>query len=92
MTVRSPSAFISMTERSERPMSRWISCVRPETRPRMDSRDVRVSVELGSREYSAVSQPSPLPFRKPGTRSSIVAAQITLVLPTSMSTEPAGYR
>ena len=27
--VRSPSAFRSITARSERPMSRWISCVRP---------------------------------------------------------------
>ena len=48
-------------------------------------------VALGSREYSAVIHPSPVPLRKNGTRSSTVAAQMTLVLPISISTEPAGY-
>ena len=38
MMVRSPSAFMSTTERRDRPMSRWISWVRPPTLPRSDSR------------------------------------------------------
>ena len=32
-TWRSPSARMSVTARSERPMSRWISCVRPDSLP-----------------------------------------------------------
>ena len=38
--------------------------------------------------YSAVTQPLPELRRNGGTRSSIVAVQITRVRPTSMSTEP----
>ena len=38
--------------------------------------------------YSAVTQPWPLPRRKGGTLSSMVAVQITLVLPHSINTEP----
>ena len=38
VTVRSPSAFRSTTARSERPMRRWISCVRPVCLPRAASR------------------------------------------------------
>ena len=91
MIVRSPSAFVSTTERRLRPIRRSISCVRPDCLPRTASRCVRVSVALGSREYSAAIQPSPVPRRKKGTRSSIEAAQMTFVLPISMSTEPAGY-
>ena len=71
-------------------MSRWISWVRPVCLPRAASRGVLVLVALGSREYSAVSQPSPVPRKKFGTLSSMVAAQMTLVLPISISTEPAG--
>ena len=39
--VRSPSFAISVTARSARPMMRWISCVRPPTRPLAASRCVR---------------------------------------------------
>ena len=39
-------------------------------------------------EYSAVIQPLPAPFRKPGTDSSMEAVQITRVLPISISAEP----
>ena len=38
--VRDPSAFNSVTDRSERPMSLWISWVRPEALPRVASRCV----------------------------------------------------
>jgi hypothetical protein len=45
-------------------------------------------VARGSIEYSAVTQPLPLPRRKDGTVSSIVAAQRTRVFPHSIKTEP----
>ena len=62
-SVRSPSAFMSTTARSERPMRRWISWVRPEAPPRDTSRCERVLVARGSMPYSEVTQPSPLPLR-----------------------------
>jgi hypothetical protein len=58
-SVRSPSAFASTTERRLRPISRWISSVRPDGLPRLISRSVRRSVEPGRSEYSAVTQPRP---------------------------------
>ena len=57
--VFSPSAFVSMTARSERPISREISWVRPPIRPLTDSRSLRVFVARGSIAYSAVTQPWP---------------------------------
>ena len=77
-----------MTARSERPIRRWISWVRPLCRPLLASRGVRVKVDRGSMLYSLVTQPLPLLRRNWGTVSSIEAVQITRVLPTSMSTEP----
>ena len=88
--VRSPSSSSFVTARSDRPMSRWISCVRPPTFPDEASRVVRVVVARGSMPYSAVTQPLPLLRRNGGTRSSTLAVQITLVRPASMSTEPSG--
>ena len=38
--------------------------------------------------YSAVTQPSPLPRRKPGTRFSTLAVHSTRVSPKETSTEP----
>ena len=87
-TVCSPSLLRSVTARSERPTSRWISCERP-LGPRF-SRPMRVLVERGSIPYSAVTQPSCWPLRNCGTLSSTVAVQITLVAPNSTSTEPSG--
>ena len=52
-------------------MRRWISCVRPDCLPLAASRDARSGVEPGSMEYSAVTQPLPLPRIQGGTRSSI---------------------
>ena len=73
---------MSTAVRSERPMSRWISCVRPLT-PESLSRRERVWVEAGSIAYSAVTQPLPLPLRHEETPSSIVAAHSTRVSPSS---------
>ena len=67
-TVRSPSAAVSTTARMERPIRRWISCVRPEGRPLLTSRGVRLAVARGSMEYSAVTQPLPVLRRNGGTR------------------------
>ena len=76
---RSPMPCRLVTARRLRPIRRWISCVRPDGLPEVDSRRVRVWVARGSMPYSAVSQPWPLPFRKPGTFSSMLAVKITLV-------------
>ncbi len=88
MMVRSPRAFMSTTERRERPMRRWISWVRPPILPRSASRAVRVRVARGSMPYSAVTQPRPELRSQPGTPCSMVALQRTRVLPDSMRTEP----
>src|SRR6185312_14551138 len=86
--VRSPMRSRSVTARSERPIRRWISCVRPLGRPLETSRGVRVDVARGSMEYSAVTQPLPVLRRNGGTEVSTLAAQSTCVLPTVISAEP----
>src|SRR5258706_4520381 len=91
-TVLCPSEARSTTARSERPISRWISCVRPDCLPRAASRSVRVLVARGSMPYSAVTQPLPVSRRKGGTRSSTDAVQSTRVSPNSTSTEPSACR
>ena len=58
------------TARRARPMRRWISMVRPLCLPRTASRSTRSGDEPGSIEYSAVTQPRPLPFIQRGTSSS----------------------
>src|SRR5665213_533570 len=88
MTERSPSASRFTTARSERPISRWISWVRPLARPFVTSRGVRVPVARGSIAYSAVTQPLPEFRRNAGTEFSTLAAHNTCVLPTVMSAEP----
>jgi hypothetical protein len=88
--VRSPISSRRVTARSERPISRWISCVRPPTLPADASRWFRVVVDRGSMPYSAVTQPFPELRRNGGTRSSTLAVQITRVSPASMRTEPSG--
>ena len=87
-TVRSPSSFRRTMVRIERPISRWISMVRPPTLPLDASRVERVLVARGSMPYSAVTHPLPVLRRNGGTRSSTLAVQITFVWPTSISTEP----
>src|SRR5450759_3336477 len=91
VTVRSPSRERSTTPRRERPTRRWISWVRPPTRPAVDSRWVRSAVARGSIAYSAVTQPVPFPRRWGGTRSSIVAAQSTSVSPTRIRQDPSAH-
>src|SRR5918996_343162 len=88
--VRGPSFSRSTTARSDRPIKRWISVLRPSIRPFATSRGFRVCVEYGSIEYSAVSQPpvTPCSFIHRGTFSSMVTPQITRVLPIVTSTEP----
>jgi hypothetical protein len=88
VTVRSPNSDMSTTPRKDRPIRRWISWVRPESRPLAASRGVRLAVARGSIEYSAVTQPLPLPRRNGGTESSTEAAHSTRVLPTVISAEP----
>src|SRR6185436_6484046 len=80
-----------MTARSDRPMRRLISWVRPPIRPFTDSRSERVLVEAGSMAYSAVTQPRPEPFRQRGTPSVADAAHSTRVRPNSTSTAPAAW-
>ncbi len=91
-SVCSPSADRSNTERIARPISRWISCVRPLCLPRAASRSERVCVERGSMPYSAVTQPSPLPFLCGGTLGSTLAVHSTCVSPKHTSTEPSAWR
>src|SRR4051795_5750889 len=87
----SPRAPRSIAARSERPISRLISCVRPPMRPLTDSRSERVCVARGSIAYSLVTQPRPEPLRQRGTPSVTLAAQSTRVPPNSTSTEPSAW-
>src|ERR671916_1063561 len=90
-TLFSPSAPRSIAARSERPMSRLISWVRPPMRPLTDSRSPRVCVARGSIAYSAVTHPRPEPLRQRGTPSVTLAAHSTRVRPNSTSTEPSAW-
>jgi len=78
--------------RSERPIRRWISTVRPSARPFDTSRCLRSPVEAGSIPYSAVTQPRPFPISQRGTDSTAEAVQITRVPPAAMSAEPVAVR
>ena len=81
-------ATMSVTARSDRPISRWISWVRPDCLPLAASRPIRSADDPGSSEYSAVTQPFPLPRIHGGTRSSTEAVHSTLVFPMETSTDP----
>ena len=72
---------MSHAARSERPISRWISTVRPLCLPLAASRSMRSGDAPGSIEYSAVTQPLPEFFIQRGTSSSIDAVHSTRVLP-----------
>ena len=80
---------MSHAARSARPMSRWISTVRPLCLPLAASRPTRSGDEPGSIEYSAVTQPLPLPRIHRGTSSSIDAVHSTRVRPKLTRHEPA---
>ena len=56
-----------------------------------DSRCMRRSVDLGSIEYSAVTQPRSWSFNHGGIRSSTVAVQSTRVSPKEQSTDPSAH-
>ena len=71
---------MSHAARSERPISRWISTVRPLCLPLAASRSIRSGDAPGSIEYSAVTQPLPLPRIQRGTSSSMLAVHSTRVL------------
>ena len=86
---RSPRASRSITLRRARPISRWISCVRPDWRPFAASRLTRSGEDPGRSEYSAVTQPRPVPRIHLGTSSSTEAVHRTFVRPETASTEPA---
>ena len=88
----SPSASKSTTPRSARPISRWISTVRPSGRPLVTSRCLRSPVDAGSIPYSAVTQPRPLPAIQRGTLSWAEAVQMTRVSPTLISADPVAVR
>ncbi len=79
---------MSHAARSERPINRWISTVRPLCLPLAASRSIRSGDAPGSIEYSAVTQPLPLPRIQRGTSSSMLAVHNTRVLPNVTSTEP----
>jgi hypothetical protein len=84
--VRSPKSKPVSAPRTLRPMSRWISWVRPPGPAR--SRAVRSWVARGSMAYSAVSQPRPLPRRQGGTDSTTLAVHMTRVAPKRTRHEP----
>ena len=88
--VLSPSAFRSTAWRRLRPISRWISTLRPSFL--IPSRFFRSVVEAGSIAYSAVTHPCPLPFRNGGTASSTLAVQITRVFPVAIRQLPYAVR
>ena len=88
---RSPSATRSTTERKDRPISRWISTVRPPCLPAEASRRVRSEVARGSMPYSAVTQPRPWPLSQGGSRSSRLAVTSTWVSPNFTKQEPSAY-
>src|SRR5512133_2154686 len=88
---RSPSAGRSSTARRLRPISRWISMVRPLCLPADASRRVRSEVARGSMPYSAVTQPRAWPLSHGGSRSSSVAVTSTWVSPNFTKQEPSAY-
>ena len=85
---RSPSFSRSTTARRLRPISRWISWVRPDCLPADASRRVRSVVARGSIPYSAVIQPLPRPLSQGGRRSSRLAVHSTWVWPNLIRQEP----
>ena len=80
---RSPRAPRSTTDRSDRPMRRWISWSRP-----LVPRRTRSGEEPGSIEYSAVTQAPPLSRSQRGTSSSTEAVHSTRVRPNTASADP----
>ena len=90
LKVRPGSCFRSTAARSARPMSRWISSVRPPCFPDAASRLFRVWVARGSIPYSAVNQPPAAGSFAihGGTSFSTLTVISSLVLPNETSAEP----
>src|SRR5262245_5139408 len=86
-SVRSPRSSMSTMARIDRPISRWISLVRPSVLPER-SRGFRLSVEAGSIPYSAVIHPCPFPSSHWGTECSMLTVQRTRVSPNETRTDP----
>src|SRR6185312_6203422 len=80
-----------MVARSERPIRRWISTVRPPCFPAEASRRVRSEVARGNMPYSAVTQPRPWPLSQGGRRSSRLAVTSTWVSPNFTKHDPSAY-
>ncbi len=91
ITDLAPRRPMSMPARRDRPMSRWISWVRPPAPLR--SRLVRVEVDLGRRLYSAVTHPwgGSLFSSHLGTPSETVAVHSTLVRPMENRTDSGAW-
>ena len=89
VTEHSPNAAMSVMARSDRPIRRSISRLRPLVDARR--RSMRWSVERGNIPYSAVTQPVPRPRIQRGTSSSTVAVQITCVSPSLTRAEPSAF-
>ena len=76
------------SERNDREAARGKQSGRTQEIQRLIGRSLRSDVAPGSIEYSAVTQPRPLPRSHGGTRSSTDAVHSTRVRPISTSTEP----
>ena len=86
-----PRATGSTIARNDRPIKRWISSVRPDCLPVVDSRRMRSPVERGNIPYSAVTHPLPPPLNHGGTRSSTDAVQSTCVSPNRTMQDPSAW-
>ena len=84
----SPNFSKSIEALKALPINLWISTVLPVNFPLLASLGFLSFVALGSIEYSAVTQPFPVPLKNEGTLSLTEAVQITFVFPTSIKTEP----
>ena len=84
----SPNFSKSIEALKALPINLWISTVLPASFPLLASLGFLSFVALGNIEYSAVTQPFPVPLKNEGTLSVTEAVQITFVFPTSIKTEP----
>ncbi len=84
--VYSPNAIVRH-RRAERAADQALDLLGAPPGP-FRSRWVRSTVARGSMAYSAVTQPSPVPFLNPGTPGSTLAVQCTRVPPIRMRQDP----
>ena len=86
-----PRLFMSTTRSQTTAYKPLDLYVLPPCFPRVASLSIRSFVERGNMPYSEVTQPLPVPLKNRGTPFSILAVQITRVLPKEISTEPSAY-